>query len=519
MLISRRGLIAGAPAAAFLFNNRKAFAQTAGKKGGDIIVGIGSPIPSLDIMGTTDDVGRIINLHLYEALVTRDEKLQPSAGLAESWDISPDGLTYTFKLRKGVKFHNGKEMTATDVKASIERYQRMSLRRRYLDQIAEVSIVDPGTVAVKLKTPQPLFLNNFSQPEVLVAILPAEDGDKDPGKTSLVGTGPYKLVENKADSHVKLARFDDYALDTRYPGPSGYGGRKDALFDTLTFRIIAEPSAMVAAIETGEIHLADLVPEHSVPGLKNNAALTVINRMPTAMQNLTLNMAVPPMDKLPFRQAIASILDMDEILAGASDGNYRLNPYLQYPGYPLYPEGIKAPLYNAKNAEQAKKLVADAGYKDEVIQIISASTFPWHSNTALIISEQLKSIGIKTQIETMDWPAVVALRAKKAGWSLNPGQFGTGPWLGDPVLSIGDLGGKTSSNNAEDPVLAKMVADMQLKPTAEERKAAWHQAQQHIIDNVLSIKLGDIGQTQVRSNKVVGFTPFRTTRLWGVSFA
>ncbi|CAH1662359.1 ABC transporter substrate-binding protein [Chelatococcus asaccharovorans] len=519
MLISRRGLIAGAPATALMLANRKAFAQAAGKKGGDIIVGIGSPIPSLDIMGTTDDVGRIINLHLYEALVTRDEKLQPSAGLAESWEISPDGLTYTFKLRKGVKFHNGKEMTATDVKASIERYQRMSLRRRYLDQIAEVSIVDPVTVAVKLKAPQPLFLNNFSQPEVLVAILPAEDGDKDPGKTSFIGTGPYKLVENKADSHVKLARFDDYALDTRYPGPSGYGGRKDALFDTLTFRIIAEPSAMVAAIETGEIHLADLVPEHAVPGLKNNAALTVINRMPTAMQNMNMNMAVAPMDKLPFRQAIASILDMDEILAGASDGNYRLNPYLQYPGYPLYPEGVKAPLYNIKNAEKAKKLVAESGYKDEVIQIIGASTFPWHSNTALIVSEQLKSIGIKTQIETMDWPAVVALRVKKTGWSLNPGQFGTGPWLGDPVLSIGDLGGKTSANNVEDPVLAQMVADMQLKPTAEERKEAWYKAQQHIIDNVLSIKLGDIGQTQVRSNKVVGFTPFRTTRLWGVSFA
>jgi peptide/nickel transport system substrate-binding protein len=518
MTISRRGFVAALPATALALSYRQSFAQTA-KKGGNVIVGIGNPIPSLDVMGTTDDVGRIVNLHLYEALVTRNENLQPSAGLAESWDISPDGLLYTFKLRKGVKFHNGKEMTAADVKSSIDRYQRMSLRRRYLEQIAEVSIIDPGTVRIRLKAPQPLFLNNFSQPEVLVAILPEEDGNKDPGKTSLIGTGPYKLAENVPDSHVKLVRFADYAVDTRYPGRDGYGGRKDTLFDSLTFRIIAEPSAMVAALEAGEIHMADDVPEHAVPDLKGNRNLKVINLMPTAMQSLTMNMAVPPMDKLPFRQAIATALDVDEILAGASDGNYRLNPYLQYPGYPLYPEGVKAPFYNVKDKARARKLLQEAGYNNEVIQIISASTFPWHSNSALVISEQLNAIGIKTQIDTMDWPAAVSLRSKRTGWSLNPGQFGTGPWLGDPVLAIGELGGKISPNNVQDSHLAALVTDMQLKSTAEERKQAWLTAQQYILDNLLTLKLGDVGQTQATSTKMLNFVPFRTTRLWGVGFA
>jgi len=518
-MISRRLLLAGMSASAWALEPRTGRAQAAPKRGGNAIIGINSPIPSLDIMGTTDDVGRIINLHLYEALVTRDEQLQPKAGLAESWTLSPDGLTYTFALRRGVRFHNGKEMTAADVKASIDRYQRMSLRRRYLEQIAETVAVDPGTVTVRLKSPQPLFLNNFSQPEVLVAILPEADGNKDPGKTSLVGTGPYRLAENVPDSHVKLQRFDQYALDTRYPGRDGYGGRKDALFDTITFRIITEPSAMVAALEAGEIHMADLVPEHAVAGLRKNAAIDVINRMPTAMQSLSMNMAVPPMEKLPFRQAIAAILDMDEILTAASDGNYRLNPYLQYPGYPLYPEGVPAPLYNVKDKARARKLLSEAGYKGEVVQIISASTFDWHFNTALVVSEELKSIGIATEINSMDWPAVVSLRAKKTGWHLNPGQFGTGPWLGDPVLSIGDLGGPTSPNNAQDPELVALVRAMQLEPTPEKRKQAWLEAQRRIIDQALMIKLGDIGQSQAKSKRVAGFAPFRTTRLWGVGFA
>jgi peptide/nickel transport system substrate-binding protein len=433
--------------------------------------------------------------------------------------VSDDGLEYTFKLRPGVKFHNGKEMTSADAKASIERFQRMSLRKTYLSNVAEVIAVDPLTVKLKLKSPQPLFLNNFSQPEVLVAILPAEDGDKDAGATSLIGTGPYKLAENAADSHVKLVRFDEYALDTRYPGRDGYGGRKEALFDSITFRIIPEPAAMVAAMQTGEIHMADIVPEYAVPELKGNPKLEIVNRMPTAMNSVAMNMAVPPMDKLEFRQAIFAALDFDEIMMAATEGNYRLNPFLLYPGYKLYPENAKAPFYNIKDPELARQKLKEAGYNGETLKILAASTFPWHTATALVMAEQLKAVGINVEIETMDWPAVVARRREKAGWSLNPGQFGTGPWLGDPVLSISTLGSPTSSNNAEDPALRALVREMELNPDEQARADAWFKAQQHIIDNLLMIKLGDTGQTQVLSRDLVGFAPFRTSRLWGVGFA
>lgn len=517
-MLTRRDLMIGAAGAGFAAN-LPAFAQPAPKRGGDAIVGIYSPIPSLDIMGTTDDVGRIINLTLYEALVTRDENLQPSAGLADSWTISPDGLRYVFKLRQGVKFHNGKEMTSADVKASIDRYRRMALRKRYLAQVADVAASGKYEVTVTLNGPQPLFLNNFSQPEVLVAILPEEDGNKDAGKTSLIGTGPYKLAENVSDSHIKLARFDDYALDTRYPGCSGYGGRKDALFDSITFRIIPEPNAMIAALEAGEIHFADVVQENSVPDLKKRNDIDVIVRFPTSMNTLALNLSQKPMDRLEFRQALEAALDMDEILDAATSGNYKLSPYWQYPGYPTYPDSIKAPLYNIKDPAKAKELLGKAGYKGEPIRIMSATSFPWSSNTALVIAEQWKGVGINAQIDVMDWPAVVARRVKTEGWHVYPGQFGTGPWLGDPVLAIGDLGTATSDTHREFPELTKLVNEMQYKPTPEERQAAWLQAQQFIFDNVPTIKLGDVGQTQAARKNIVGFKPFRTSRFWGVGFA
>lgn len=518
-MIARRQLLATAPMVAFLSTSWTAFGQTNAAKGGDAIVGIPSAIPSLDIMASSDDVGRSVNLHIYEALVTRDERLQPSACLAESWEVSSDNATYRFRLRSGVRFHNGKEMSADDVKASIDRFRRMAVRKNYLAQIADVVVLDPRTVEVRLSAPQPLFLDNFSQPEVLVAIIPAEDGDKDAGQTSLVGTGPYRLLENVGDSHVKLARFDGYVPDDRHSGPSGYGGRKEALFDTITFRIIPEPSAMVAALEVGEIHFADLVPQYAVPQLKSLSQLEVITRLPTAMNSLTLNFSQPPMNSLEFRQAIAAAIDIDDILEVASDGVYQLNPYWQYPGYPTYPDTVETPFYNIKNKELARELLAKSGYKGEPIIIMSATTYPWNTNTALVLSEQLKAVGINVQIDAMDWPALVAKRGKPEGWHLYPAQFGTGPWLGDPVLSVGALGTATSPNHHQDPSFVSLVKDMQTKPTQEERRDAWLKVQKHMVDQLLAIKLGDIGQSQAHSRKLAGYVPFRTTRLWNVHFA
>lgn len=518
-MITRRQLLATVPVVAVLSSSWTAFGQPVASKGGDVIVGIPSAIPSLDVMGSSDDVGRSVNLHIYEALVTRDEQLQPIACLAESWEISQDSTIYTFRLRAGVKFHNGKEMTAEDVKESINRFRRMAVRKNYLAQVSDVVVVDPLTVEVRLASPQPLFLDSLSQPEVLVAIIPAEDGDKDAGATSLVGTGPYMLMENVGDSHVKLARFDGYVADDRYPGPSGYGGRKDALFDSITFRIIPEPSAMVAALEVGEIHFADVVPQYTVDQLKALPEVEVITRLPTAMNSLTLNFGQPPMNNLAFRQAIAAAINIDDILEVASDGIYQLNPYWQYPGYPTYPDSIKTPFYNVKNLPMAKELLAKSGYNGEPIIIMSATTYPWNTNTALVLAEQLKAVGINAQIDAMDWPALVEKRGKPEGWHLYPAQFGTGPWLGDPVLSVGALGTAASPNHHEDPLLVGLVKDMQLKSTPEERHEAWLKAQQYIVDELLAIKLGDIGQSQAHNRKLVGYVPFRTTRLWNVHFA
>jgi peptide/nickel transport system substrate-binding protein len=512
----RRIFTSGALAGAALVSSH-AIAQ-APRRGGTIRIGLPTGLPSLDVMATTDDAGRVVNLHIYEPLIGRNEKLEPAPMLAEGWNVSADGLEYAIKLRRGVVFHNGKTMTSADAKASIERYMRMSVRRRYLEDIAEVRAPDPDTVVIRLKSARPLFLNNFSQPEVIVAIIPAEEAAKDANKIEIVGTGPYKLQEYRPDSHVRLVRHDAYVADTRSVGRDGYVGNKQALFDVVEFRIIPESAATVAALEAGEIDMAENMPDKAVPTLKKNPRLRHVNIMPAGMQMVTVNMAMAPLDKLEIRRAIQVALDMDEIMEASTEGNYRLNHALQYPGYKTYPGDRGKQWYNRKDAALAKRLLAEGGYKGERITILSAATFDWHAAQALVMSEQLKAIGLNVAIQSMDWPAIVALRSRPQGWHLLPGRLGTGPWLGDPLISIAGWIGPTPASHFKDDTLYALAQEMENSPSAEVRLEAAMKAQERLNEQVMFIKCGDYGHSQILSARIQGFEPFRTARMWNVWF-
>lgn len=516
-MLDRRGLLAGA-AGASLLAATGARAQGTPRPGGTITVGLPTGIPSLDVMATTDDVGRVVNLHIYEPLVTRNEKLEPAPMLAESWTASPDGLGFTFRLRQGVTFHNGKAMTSADAKASIERYMRMSVRRRYLENIAEVQAPDPLTVAVRLKAPQPLFINFFSQPEVIVAIIPAEEAAKDANRIEVIGTGPYRLAEYRPDSHVRLARFEAYAARTDAPR-DGYAGAKQALFDVINFRIIPESAAMVAALEAGEIDMAEWVPDKVVPTLKRNPRLRHVNIMPAGMQLVTVNHANAPLDRLEVRRAIQVALDMSEIMEASTEGNFALNHALQYPGYPTFPAEHGKRFYNLRAEAMARRLLREGGYRGQPVTVLSAANFDWHAAHALVMAEQLKAIGMEVRIQSMDWPAIVSARARPAGWHLLPGRLGTGPWLGEPTLAIGGLVGPTPSMHVRDETLNALAVEMETASTAAARNEAWFRAQDRIADQVLMLKVGDYGHSQILSQRIANFTPFRTARLWNTWFA
>jgi ABC-type dipeptide transport system, periplasmic component len=163
-----------------------------------------------------------------------------------------------------------------------------------------------------------------------------------------------------------MKRYEGYRPNTNFEQKTGFGGYKQACFDNVTFRIVTEPQARIAGLKTGELQGVEDLPTKSLADLKADKNITIIPLQNWWIQMAQVNASMSPTDNLMFRKAVQTVLDMDEIMDAASDGNYRLNVGFQYPNQAFYSDAGKE-TYNIKNAELAKKYLAQSGYKGEPV--------------------------------------------------------------------------------------------------------------------------------------------------------
>ena len=489
-----------------------AIAQVAG---GEVVVVQGSNPPSLDAMTTSSGASRNINMNVYETLYGFDENVVPIPMLAEGVEISEDGLTYVFTLRQGVKFHNGDEMTSTDVKASLDRYLKVGATPN-LEPVEMVEATGDYEVTLTMKRATPTFLEAFSNPRSPAVIIPEEDADAEPGKTSLVGTGPYKIIEYVPDSHVTLEKFADYTQDTRYDGPDGFGGKKTAYFDKVTFRIMPEPGSQVAALEAGEVDILDQIPVPAARRLANDSDIKLYENLQWAFGTLILNANEAPTNNVKFREAVQVALNMEEIVGIASEGLFNANGNWAYPGTPYDVGDVgAADYYNKHDAERAKALLAEAGYNNEPFTIITDNTIPFHGRSAVVIAEQLNAVGINAVINQVDFPTVLNLRMQDTGWNGWTLTMGIEPYLG-PVAIVSTLTGTRPHFVTKDDELEALYQELITGATPEDRKATFEKAQKRLYEYFGIIKLGDTGQMQASRADIEGFKTFRFPRVYDI---
>src|SRR4030095_7967197 len=244
------------------------------KKGGVLRIGnLGEP-PSLDPHWGTQTITEVLTNHVFEGLYSLDEKYQPIPMLAEAMPtVSRDGLTYTIKLRKGIKFHTGKEMTSEDVVASLVRGSKRSVYGKSLfAQVADLKATDKSTIEFKLKEKSAIVVISLAIPNNFGAIYPKEIAEKFPPDqriTEWVGTGPFKLAEWKPDQYIRMIRYDEYKP---VPGQqSGYGGAKIAYVDELRWIPGPDAASRAAQLESGDLDVADDLVADAYDRLKANA--------------------------------------------------------------------------------------------------------------------------------------------------------------------------------------------------------------------------------------------------------
>ncbi|HSU05399.1 MAG TPA: ABC transporter substrate-binding protein [Acetobacteraceae bacterium] len=490
-----------------------------GHKGGDFTYGLEANVAGLDMQASAAASTRNIAMNIYETLVTRDEHMKPLLQLAQSVDTDPDNKVFTFHLRQGVHFHNGNPMTSADVLASFQRYQRVGIDRSILAPVDHLDAPDPGIFRVTLKEPRPTFLESMSSITVPIIIIPKENVDAPPQQLPAVGTGPFQLVQFVPDSYVKLKRFDGYTPDSRYSDADGFGGYKVACLDTVTFRMVPEPGARVAGLETGELQGVEDVPTIAQKRLATNKSIHLLK-----LDNFWLNVTYPnwsqaPTDNLKFRQAVQAAVGNEDIMQAATDGAWRPNPSLQYPGTTYYSETGKE-LLDQHNPEKAKALLKEAGYHGEPVVLLTNKDYPVLYNSALVMSEQLKAVGINAQLQVLDWPSALQRSMKGSekwnffftGWITYVAQGGmqTLRTMAEPNPVFTSPGGKVPAQYMKD------FDEVSNGTTVAARQAAFADAQKLAFEDVMVIPFGVMPKVQgVRAN-VEHYTPFYNPRMYNV---
>lgn len=292
--------------------------QVEHSEGGELKVAYPAQPQTLDPQVTGAIATIDIMWHVYETLIGVDENFTIQPVLAESFEQSDDGLTVTFKLREGVMFHNGEEMTSEDVVASMERYKRVSTSGK--SQFSDVTFEADGdyTVIMTLPEPRSTALNTLAFPSAgMPAIMPkeiAENADDTGIATDHIGTGPFVFHEWKQDQHVILKKNDDYnAMEGK---PSLMVGEKKALVDDLIFVFTPDSSTQTSGLQSGEYDIAHEVNRDNAERLAQDDSITNFV-YPDAYLVANFNKAQGVFADQYARQAVSAALDMEAILQGA----------------------------------------------------------------------------------------------------------------------------------------------------------------------------------------------------------
>jgi peptide/nickel transport system substrate-binding protein len=489
--------------------------------GGNFTFGQEANINGLDQMTSGTISTRNVAMNMFESLMTRDENFNPILELGDSMAETSDHLTYTFKLRQGIRFHNGKEMTSADVVASFDRYARIGLYRSSLANVDRWEAPDKDTFVIHLKNVQPTFLEILSSFGAPIVIIPAENKDDPPMQLKTIGTGPWQLVESVPGAYVKMKRYEAYKPNVNFDQRTGLGGYKRACFDTVTYRIITEPQARVAGLRTGELQGVEDLPSKSLADLKNDKNINIMPLQNWWIQIAQPNVSIPPTDNLMFRKAVMALLDMDEIMDAASDGNYRLNIGFQYPYQTFYSDAGKD-LYNTKNSDLARKYLAQSGYKGEPVVLLTNKDYPAMYNAALVMQQQMQAIGINAQLKVVDWPTSVQMALKSdTGWNFFHTGWGTQPALGafaTMQLFVRPGAVFMPKDGKDDAQVLEYWTEMNSLPTLDGRKQAFARMQHYVLDQVYSVPMGSLTKVQAVRSNVKGYVPYRVPRLSNVWF-
>lgn len=354
----------------------------------DLVMGIVLEPPHLDpTAGAAAAIDEIVYANVFEGLtrIGPDGSVRP--GLAESWEVSDDGTVYTFKLRTGVKYHDGTDFEATDVVFSLDRARAedsVNAQKPLFAQINTVEAVDPSTVKITLKQPQGSFLYNMGWGDAVIVAPESADGNK----ANPVGTGPFKFDSWAKGSAIRIVKSDSYWGDP-------------VALDKAEFRIIPDAAAAVPALLSGDVQaFANIQAGDALAQIEADPRFTVVIGATEGETILSTNNKKPPFDNLKVRQAIAHALNREALIQGNGSGHGTPIGSHFSPANEAYIDLVGTYPYDP---EKSKALLKEAGFENGIKATLKLPPPSYARDGGQIVAAQLREVGIELEIIPVEW--------------------------------------------------------------------------------------------------------------------
>ncbi|MEX2542039.1 MAG: ABC transporter substrate-binding protein [Trueperaceae bacterium] len=461
--------------------------------GGTLTIGTNTECLVVDPHKSNEKACRtMLGRHVYSGLVKFNESMEVVPDLAESWSESKDGITWTFKIRDGVKFHDGSDLTLDDIVYSFERIrdpETGSPYARFFDSVREVRATEDNEIVFVLSEAAAPFLAGLANPFVnIVSRNVAESNDL---SEAIIGTGPFEVSERLPDQRQVLVRNENYFVPDR------------PYLDSLVFLVMPDESARSAALRVGEVDFVDTAQAAIVRVMEMNLDIKVEGGATGNWRWLMLHMEKEPLDNQQVRQAINWALNREEITEAAVEGM----------GEPLY--GGPIPSFHwaalpepcvSPDPDRARRLLEEAGYPDGFrVTLTTSSTFPWMVSSSLAIQSQLQAIGIDARLETIEWGVMVE-RMEQGDFEMVMSGFSANVDPHDYFARSYQAGAGANYNRLDDQQVDELIDQGARELNQEERAQIYWDLQRHLCDVSATLPLYSGGEFQLMWNHVNGYS-------------
>ena len=465
----------------------------------DVKIGLVLEPPSLDPTAeAAAAVDEVVYANVFEGLTkfAPDGSIVPA--LAKSWDISEDGLTYTFQLNEGVTFHDGTAFDAEDVKFSLDRIGAegsANAQQALYVNIDSVEVVDPMTVKVTLSQPDGNFIYNLAWGDAVIVAPESADNNKlDP-----IGTGPFVFKDRVEGDSIMLEKNQNY------------WGTPVAL-EAATFKFISDPTAAFAALQAGDVDAFPNYPSpETVAQFEADPRFTVVIGATEGETILAMNNGKAPLDDVRVRQAIAHAIDRSAVIDGAMFGyGTPIGTFLS----PANPDYVDLTGQSAYDPEKSKALLEEAGATDITLSLKLPPVEGYARRGGEIIAQQLAAVGIKTETTNLEWAQWLDEVFKQKNYDLT-------------IISHTEPNDISIFSRPDyyfdygNDAFNQIIADLSVESDPAKRSELTKAAAQNLADNYAAGFLFELAKVGIWNAKLSGLwenAPNQATDLTGVSW-